>query len=134
MILYCPDLPVDLISKLPAGRINYVNKPQNISAIGAQADLAITPGGHSTVAQLLYSGVPQYIIPRYQEQLLLGLRIHQKGYGLVGYQDQADYSDDIKSLLGGTSFKNCALQFKDRNPHKTNKDLISRFSQSLITG
>jgi UDP:flavonoid glycosyltransferase YjiC (YdhE family) len=59
----------------------------------------ISHGNHSTACTLTLAGLPQLLIPRHQEQLLLACRLVAQGSALLAYQDQPGYAKEINALL-----------------------------------
>ena len=47
----------------------------------------------------MLAGLPQLLIPRHQEQLLLARRLVAQGSALLAYQDQPGYAKEINALL-----------------------------------
>lgn len=72
-IFYTRDLSAEEIAKYP--KLTIRTQPLNLPSLLQEADLMINMAGHKTVAETYLARVPQLMIVRHQEQLLLFWRI-----------------------------------------------------------
>jgi UDP:flavonoid glycosyltransferase YjiC (YdhE family) len=56
----------------------------------------------------MLAGLPQLLIPRHQEQLLLARRLVAQGSALLAYQDQPGYAKEINALLTNPDLRTSA--------------------------
>jgi hypothetical protein len=98
-LLWVSDLPPKLRQAYSSERLQFLSQLVDLRTVAAQADWAISHGNHSTVSTLMLAGLPQLLIPRQQEQLLLARRLVAQGSALLAYQDQSGYAKEINALL-----------------------------------
>jgi UDP:flavonoid glycosyltransferase YjiC (YdhE family) len=69
-------------------------------------DLAITHGGHGTLAALLLSGTPMLLIPTQIEQMLLSQRMQRAGIGLALSPGEvtSHFDHALTRMLSGAEF------------------------------
>lgn len=72
-VFYTRDLGADEIAQYPNLMIH--KRPLDLPSLLQDADLMINMAGHKTVAETYLAGVPQLMIVRHQEQLLLAWRV-----------------------------------------------------------
>ena len=72
-VFYTRDLLEEEIAQYPNLAIHM--RPLDLGHLLRDADLGINMGGHKTVAETYLAGVPQLLLLRHQEQLLLFLRV-----------------------------------------------------------
>ena len=61
------------------------------------------------LSTLMLAGLPQLLIPRQQEQLLLARRLVAQGSALLAYQDQPGYAKEINALLTNPALRTNAV-------------------------
>ena len=98
-LLWVNDLPPKLRQAYSSERLQFLSQLVDLGTVAAQADWAISHGNHSTVSTLMLAGLPQLLIPRHQEQLLVARRLVAQGSALLAYQDQPGYAKEIHALL-----------------------------------
>jgi len=79
-------------------------------ALLKSCDLLITRGGHNTVAEAMYYGIPMLVIPTpgHSEHQGIAKSVEQMGLGLVVQQHELSFSkllDAVAAILGDSSFK-----------------------------
>jgi hypothetical protein len=97
-LLYIRGLPAELRRKWTGPQLQFADQPVDLSSVAKQSDWVINHGNHSTSAHFLASGVPQLMIPLYQEQLFLAQNLAQEGAALIAYQDQASFAPVVTEL------------------------------------
>ena len=98
-LLWVNDLPPKLRQAYNSERLQFLSHLVDLNSVAAQADWAISHGNHSTASTLMLAGLPQLLIPRHQEQLLMTRRLVEQGSALLAYQDQPGYAKEINALL-----------------------------------
>lgn len=98
-LLWVSDLPPKLRQAYSSERLQFLDQLVDMNSVGAQADWAISHSNHSTVGTLMMAGLPQLLIPRHQEQLLMARRLVAQGCALLAYQDQPGFAKEINAFL-----------------------------------
>lgn len=110
LCVYGPGLPAQLSERFPRAR--FCDQPLDMDRVLAEADLAVTMGGHITTVQCLLAGVPMLHFPRYQEQYFSALRTVQAGRGIVAVPGATDIPEKVNEAL--------ALAAQGRRPPDAN--------------
>ena len=108
-LLCVRDAPADMVAAHSQGPVRITTEPVDIHQIALQARFVINHANHSTVATLCAAGVPQLLIPRFQEQLFLALQLVRQGCAAMAFQDQTGFSNAVTAMLNQPSI---ALQAK----------------------
>jgi UDP:flavonoid glycosyltransferase YjiC (YdhE family) len=90
--------------------VRITNEPVDIHQVASQARFVINHANHSTVATLCAAGVPQLLIPRFQEQLFLALQLVRQGCAAMAFQDQTGFSNAVTAMLNQPSIVSQAKQ------------------------
>lgn len=98
LLIYARDLPGALIKDY-RHQVTFSETPVDLGAVFEQADLFINHANHGSSAQALVSGVPQLMIPKYQEQLFLGQRVETLNAGVIAFRDQPDFSEPVSRAI-----------------------------------
>jgi hypothetical protein len=98
-LLWVTDLPPPLRQAYSSPRMKFLDQLVDLHSVAAQADWAISHGNHSTLSTLMVAGLPQLLIPRHQEQLLVSRRLVEQGSALIAFQDQPSFAREIHTLL-----------------------------------
>ncbi len=97
-LLVVRDLPVGLRQAYGGGRLRFADHLVDLAQVAREADWVISHANHNTVATFMFAGVPQLLIPLHQEQLFAGLRLARHGAGVLAFQDQASFVNEITLL------------------------------------
>lgn len=108
-LLWVNELPPKLRQAYSSERLQFLSQLVDLRTVAAQADWAVNHGNHSTVSTLMLAGLPQLLIPRQQEQLLLARRLVAQGSALLAYQDQPGYAKEINALLTNPALRTNAV-------------------------
>ncbi|OYT92644.1 MAG: hypothetical protein CFE43_07235 [Burkholderiales bacterium PBB3] len=108
-LLYIRGLPGELRNAYTGDCLKFLDDLLDLRLVAQQADVVISNGSHNTVAHFLQSGVPQLIVPMHQEQLFVGLRLHEQGCAVLAYQDQPDYASEVKEMINSKTLKERSL-------------------------
>ena len=80
VLVYSRDIGADVRARFP--QVRFSDRPLDMEAVCAQADLLVNMGNHGTAAQAYLAGVPQLLIPPRQEQMFLARRVAAQGRGV----------------------------------------------------
>lgn len=134
-LLFVRNLPPALETAYAGDRITFLHELVDLSHVAREADWVVSNGNHITVAHFLAAGVPQLIIPLYQEHLFLGLNLARRGVALVAFQDQPDFSQEVSALTSDPSFKQTARQIAPQcapyDPQRVEREIQEVFSELL---
>ncbi len=108
-LLWVNDLPPKLRQAYSSERLQFLSHLVDLNSVAAQSDWAISHGNHRTASTLMLAGLPQLLIPRHQEQLLLARRLVAQGSALLAYQDQPGYAKEINALLTNPALRTNAV-------------------------
>lgn len=97
-LLYIRNLKPALRQAYSSAQLQFADAPLDLQAVAEQAKWVINHGNHSTAAHFLARGVPQLLIPLYQEQLLLAQNLAREGAALTAFQDQSSYQQAVTEL------------------------------------
>ena len=111
--------------------IHCIAHPVNLQAVASQADWVISNAGHSATAFFAHQGVPQLLIPRYQEQLFTALRLVSQGASAMAFQDQSAFSAAIAAMNGNAQLRAQAGRMGEQLRAHTSVDLRA-FMQTAI--
>jgi UDP:flavonoid glycosyltransferase YjiC (YdhE family) len=92
-----PDIPDDMLARCHHPNVTISRVPLDTSAVLAQADVAVTYGGHGLTTAFLLAGKPLLLLPGQLEQFMLALRIEEIGAGLLA--DPEKPATDIAQKL-----------------------------------
>lgn len=109
------DLPEELKIKYTCSNISFMNKPIDLEEVVKEAKLIVNNSNHGTVANFILHGIPQLLIPRYQEQLLMAIRLEKQGAALIAYQDSKSYKDRLEALLTNNKYTTKAVELENSN-------------------
>ena len=104
-VLFVRYLPDALRQTYANTGLVFVDTPVDLEIVASQADWVINHGNHSTVAHFAVSGVPQLLIPLYQEQLFLARNLVVQGSAVAAFQDQANFSAPLRALETDPSYR-----------------------------
>jgi hypothetical protein len=98
-LLLVRGLPLELKLKYSSERLRFLDGLVDLASVAAQADGVIHHANHSSLIVFTEAGLPQLLIPRQQEQLLLALRLAAHGGAVLAYQDQPGFDQETQQLL-----------------------------------
>lgn len=98
-LLLVRGLPLELKLKYSSERLRFLDGLVDLASVAAQADGVIHHANHSSLVVFMEAGLPQLLIPRQQEQLLLALRLAAHGGAVLAYQDQPGFDQETQQLL-----------------------------------
>ena len=104
-VLFVRHMPLSMRRAFAHTGVEFVDAPVDLHQVAHQADWVISHGNHSTVAHFAATGVPQLLIPLYQEQLFLARRMVQHGVALIAFQDQAGFTPEVAALSTQAHFR-----------------------------
>lgn len=116
-LLYLADLPDADAEAGSSASLRIVNRPVDLSAALAQADLLLGYGGVGTVHAALQAGLPLVLLPTHAEQLLLARRVASLGVGVMLWPDEvgAALAKAIDAVAGSPGFGIAARALADRH-------------------
>ena len=79
MLLYCNDIPPDLMTPFKGSSLRFADGPLDLTAVTEQAALGIVNANFSTTFELLTGGLPLVLVPIQAEQQLLSERLSETG-------------------------------------------------------
>jgi UDP:flavonoid glycosyltransferase YjiC (YdhE family) len=97
-LLFVRNLPQPLRERFSSEHIRFIDSAVNLADVASQASWVVSNCNHNTVAYFAQRGIPQLLIPSYQEHLFLALRLVQQGAAAMAYQDQPAYSAAINAM------------------------------------
>ena len=97
-VFYTRDLSAEEIARYP--NLLIATEPLDLTALLSEADLMINMGSHKTVAEAYLAGVPQLLIVRHQEQLLLFWRVVSLKAGVGLNASATDVTKPLYAALG----------------------------------
>jgi hypothetical protein len=97
-LLWIKNLPEAVRKRYTSEHIRFIDSAVNLEAVAREAAWVVSNCNHNTVAYFAQRGVPQLLIPTYQEHLFLALRLVQRGAAAMAYQDQPAYSAAINAM------------------------------------
>ena len=97
-LLLVRNLPLHLRERYSSERIRFIDRAVNLEDVARQVSWVVSNCNHNTVAYFAQRGVPQLLIPTYQEHLFLALRLVQRGAAAMAYQDQPAYTAAINAI------------------------------------
>lgn len=102
-----------------------LHEPVDIPYVADSCQLAITNGGHSTVAEMLLRGVPQFVVPLQCEQSVTALRIKEINAGKCGVpQNEPALLSELRATVLGISQFSGARDFQKRYRHSLSGDSL----------
>jgi hypothetical protein len=104
-LLWINDLSPSLRQAYTSQRMKFLDQLVDLKSVADQADWAISHGNHSTLSSLMVAGLPQLLIPRHQEQLLVARRLVEQGCALIAYQDQPGFAREISTMLSNPALR-----------------------------
>ena len=136
-VLFVRNLPDAIRQSYSHTGLVFVDAPVDLQTVAKQAAWAISHGNHSTVAHFAASGVPQLLIPLYQEQLFLAQKLAAQGSAVVAFQDQPGFTAPLRALELDTGYRQRATQLAQQcGPYDTQavSDGIRQEFDLLLTG
>jgi UDP:flavonoid glycosyltransferase YjiC (YdhE family) len=109
-VLFVRNLPEAMRQAYSDTGLVFVDAPVDLQMVAKQADWAISHGNHSTAAHFAASGVPQLLIPLYQEQLFLAQKLYAQGSAVLAFQDQPGFTAPLCALAMDTGYRQRAAQ------------------------
>ncbi len=97
LCIYSRNLPPEIISKYP--EIVFIAEPVHLARVAEEADFAITMGNFSTVTEFFLNGLPQLLIPMFQEQYYLSRRIMDAKKGVLMGLTMKDPAPPVTEII-----------------------------------
>jgi UDP:flavonoid glycosyltransferase YjiC (YdhE family) len=115
-IAHASGLSDDSARHYAGAKLHVSEAPADMKRIGRESDLVLCHAGHSTVVQMLLSGLPLLLLPMYLEQTLTALNVERLGAGIVvnPSAEHTDYGKLITALMEDGSYRERAGQFAER--------------------
>jgi hypothetical protein len=135
-LLYVRDLPPGVRDTFSSATMRFIDGPVDLGQVAQQAAWVAHHGNHGTMATFALSGVPQLVIPCYQEQLFGALGLVHKGCGAMAFQDQPVFTAAIHALTTNKAMKQSAMQVASQCAPfdmDANKDFIGQTFDDLLT-
>lgn len=105
VVLFVRHLPDSVRQSYADTGLEFVTRPVDLRAVARDADWVISHGNHSTAAHFAVSGVPQLLIPLYQEQLFLAQKLVAQGAAAMAFQDQLSFSSPLRALQKDAGYR-----------------------------
>lgn len=109
-LLLVRGLPAVIRQQYASASIAFTEEFVDLQVVASQAAWVVHHGNHSTMATFMLAGVPQFVIPRHQEQLFGSLRLVSAGCAAMAFQDQSAFSAAINAMQTNALMKQCAMQ------------------------
>jgi hypothetical protein len=97
-LLLVRNLPQPLRERFSSERMRFIDSAVNLEDVAREASWVVNNCNHNTVAYFAQRGMPQMLIPTYQEHLFLALRLVPQGAAAMACQDQPAYSAAINAM------------------------------------
>ena len=104
-LLYIRNLPDELRQKYAGPQLQFADAPVDLNSVAEQAAWVINHGNHSTAGHFLACGVPQLLIPLFQEQLLLAQNLSHPGAAILAFQDQPGFAQAVSELTTQSRYR-----------------------------
>ena len=130
-LLWINDLSPSLRQAYTSQRMKFLDQLVDLKSVADQADWAISHGNHSTLSTLMVAGLPQLLIPRHQEQLLVARRLVDQGCALIAYQDQAGFAREISAMLSNPALRANARAVAQRCRQRGDPEALAYVRSSL---
>ena len=132
-LVYADKIPQDVMRTAASETLKFVNNPQDMDAIGQQADTVICNAGHGTTTEMLLSGVPLLLLPLNAEQRMVAANVERIGAGLAAPMlSPKGMEEKLDKILNMPDFKESAKkfalsysEFKDEQSLDTMLELIA---------
>lgn len=119
-VLFVRHLPDAVRRSYANTGLAFVDAPVDLQIVAQQADWVINHGNHSTAAHFAVSGVPQLLIPLYQEQLFLARNLAGRGSAVVAFQNQESFVAPLRALETDARYRQRAQQLaQECGPYDT---------------
>lgn len=108
-----PDIPDELLTRVSPFNVTISKVPLDTSVVLAQADIAVTYGGHGLTTAFLLAGKPLFLLPGQLEQFMLASRIVELGAGLLADPEKppTDISQKLRRVATDPFFAGNAQAF-----------------------
>jgi UDP:flavonoid glycosyltransferase YjiC (YdhE family) len=117
-IIYIDKLGDKLKKQFTSPTLRFADKPQDMSKISAQCDLAILNATLNTTINLLLAGKPALHLPLYLEHWLTGHNVQNIGAGINEPTLKPDeMAKKLAMLMESDSYAKAAQEFSDRYKH-----------------
>ncbi len=114
VLIYASGIPKELINQCASERMQFTDGLVDLDQMAEKCDLFISHGAHTSVARMLLNGVPQLMIPNYNEQLFTADKVKDLGAGLVVDRNQASFIEPLKEILGNQQYQISAQKFSGK--------------------
>ena len=137
VLVYCPDIPAEFISKYQNQRVSFVDHPVQVDHIAKECNLVICNSGHGLVSAMLLAGMPLLLLPIHVEQLIIARKVTELGAGLFTLPEnkQPDFKKMIDALLSDSKYNQAALRFAEKyadfDLHRKNNAVVERIEEIL---
>lgn len=111
VLIYAPGIPLPDKHDLSDKRLRFADELTNLDDVAADCDLFVSHGSHTSVARTLLKGIPQFMIPKYKEQLFTARRVSELGAGVFCGQEDKSYRDAITTILNEPKYREAAQRF-----------------------
>jgi len=111
-LVYADKIPQDVVRNAASTTLKFVDNPQDMSAIGQQADAVICNAGHGTTTEMLLSGVPLLLLPLNAEQHMVVANVERMGAGLSAPMlSPKGMEEKLDKILNMPNFRESAKKF-----------------------
>jgi UDP:flavonoid glycosyltransferase YjiC (YdhE family) len=115
VIVAAPGLSSADAQQLSAPHLRVHPGSVRLAEIRAQCDLAISAGGHGTIAAFLLGGVPMILLPNHTEQLMVARAALQTGAVVIPKKGQPPtFLPMIRDIISQPRFRHRAGAFADK--------------------
>jgi UDP:flavonoid glycosyltransferase YjiC (YdhE family) len=112
--------------------LRFADKPQDMSKISAQCDLAILNATLITTINLLLMGKPALHLPLYLEQWLTGYNVEKIGAGINEPTLKPDeMAKKLDMLMESDSYTKAAQEFSNRYKHMNAQNQNEKIMQLI---
>ncbi|MGC4002703.1 MAG: hypothetical protein QM811_06020 [Pirellulales bacterium] len=126
------DVPSDLQTELSGPTLRFANRRLEMSRIAHDARFAITNAGMGVVGHFLSRGKPLALLPRYQEQGILGERLAAAELCTLGYLEEFESQlSAIRAAALDPRYSIHAREFQKRHAEATSDHSIQRILSAI---
>ena len=119
----------DIAKQFAGGTFAFSERPVDLGAAVAAADVVICHSGHGTVSAALLGGKPLLLLPLNMEQRMLSARVMQAGAGLAAPALSPEgMRDKFLRLMAEPAFSSAAKRFAERHASHEVDTIPARFA------
>jgi UDP:flavonoid glycosyltransferase YjiC (YdhE family) len=98
VLIYSNTITSEVKLKLQCESVAFIDEPVSLEMVAKEASVVVNHANHATAGTFMVLGIPQLLIPNYQEQMYSALQLRKTGGAIVAFRDQQSFQKELAVL------------------------------------